>query len=72
MNKELINQIKKDKLYEYLKSNSYFIKQLNRKPEFYKEFKKIIKEKYHLRITDKINNTIDDIELITNIINTIN
>lgn len=72
MNKEFINQIKKDKLYEYLKSNSYFIKQLSRNPDFYKEFKKIIKEKYHLRITDKINNTIDDIELITNIINTIN
>ena len=30
MNKELLNQIKKDKFYEYLKTDSYFIKQLIR------------------------------------------
>jgi hypothetical protein len=72
MNKELLNQIKKDKFYEYLKTDSYFIKQLIRRKDFYKEFKKIIKEKYRLRITDKINNAIDDIELISNIITTIN
>ena len=47
MPKELIEQIKKDKLYEYLKSNSFFIKHLIRNPDFYKTFKKIIKEKYH-------------------------
>lgn len=72
MKKELIEQIKKDKYYDYLKQNSYFIKNLIRNPAFYKTFKKIIKEKYHLRITDKINTAIDDIELISNIINTIN
>lgn len=72
MNKKLLEQIKKDNFYEYLKTDSYLIKHLIRNPDFYKEFKKIIKERYHLRITDKINNAIDDIELISNIITTIN
>ena len=72
MNPELLNQIKKDKLYDYLKENSYFIKHLIRNPNFYKDFKKMIKEKYHLRLTDKLNSTLDDIELIHNIISTIN
>lgn len=72
MNKELIEQLHKDGYYIYLKENSYFIKELIRNPAYYKEFKKIIKEKYHLRITDKIQTAIDDIELISNIISTIN
>lgn len=72
MNKQLLEQIKKDKYYEYLKENSYFIKYLIRNPNNYKNFKKYIKEKYQLRITDKISTAIDDIELISNIISTIN
>ena len=32
----------------------------------------ILKEKYNLRITDKISNVINDIELVSNIISTIN
>lgn len=72
MNPLLLEQIKKDKLYDYLKENSYFIKHLIRNPSFYKEFKNYIKEKYQLRVTDKINNAIDNIDLINNIINTIN
>ena len=72
MNPRLLEQIKKDKLYDYLKENSYFIKYMIRDPSFYKEFKNIIKEKYHLRISDKINETIDNIELISSILNTIN
>lgn len=72
MNKDLIEQLHKDGYYKYLKENSYFIKELIRNPAYYKEFKKIIKEKYHLRITDKLQTAIDDIELISNIISTIN
>jgi len=56
---------------DYLKQNSHYIKELNRNPEFYKEFKKIIKEKYKLRITDKLSNVVNDIELISNIISNI-
>ena len=72
MNKQLLEQIKKEKYYNYLKQNSYFIKYLIRDPLFYKTFKKFIKENYHLRVTDKISNAIDDIELINNILSSNN
>jgi len=71
MKQLLLEQIKKDKMLDYLKQNSHYIKELNRNPEFYKEFKKIIKEKYKLRITDKLSNVVNDIELISNIISNI-
>ncbi len=71
MNKELLNQIKKDKYYDYLKENSYFIKDLIRNPNNYKIFKKYIKEKYQLRPQDKLNNVLEDINLISDILNTI-
>lgn len=72
MNRTTLEKIKKDKLLEYLKQNSYYLKELNRNPKYYDTFKKIIKEKYNLKITDKISNIIEDIELVSNIISTIN
>ena len=72
MKRYLLEQIKKEKMLDYLKQNSFYIKDLNRDPNFYKEFKKIIKEKYKLRLTDKLSNAINDIELISNIISSIN
>lgn len=71
MDINLINQMKKDKYYEYLKENSYLIKELQRDQSKYKEFKEIIKDKYHLRISDKISTAIDDIETISSIIDTL-
>lgn len=70
--KIIIEQIRKDKLYDYLKQNSNYIKELNRNPNYYQTFKKEIKEKYKLRPIDKINDVVNDIELISNIISTIN
>ena len=72
MKQIVLEQINKDKMLEYLKQNSNYIKEINRNPEYYKEFKKIIKEKYKLRLTDKISEVVNDIELISNIISTIN
>lgn len=72
MNKIILYNLEKDKMLEYLKQNSYFIKDLNRHPENYDNFKKIIKEKYNLRFTDKVSNVINDIELVSSIINTLN
>ena len=72
MKQSLLIQIEKDKMLDYLKQNSQYIKDLNRNPEFYKEFKKIIKEKYKLRLTDKLSNVVNDIELVSNIISTLN
>ena len=72
MKKDLLNQIKQDKLFDYLKENTNYIKELNRNPEYYKTFKKEIKDKYKLNFSDKAKEVINDIELISNIISTIN
>jgi hypothetical protein len=72
MDKIILEKIKKDKLIDYLKQNSYYIKDLNRNPNYYETFKKIIKEKYNLKITDKVSNIIEDIELVSSIISSIN
>lgn len=72
MNKIILQKIKNDKLLEYLKQNSYYIKQLNRNPLSYETFKKEIKEKYNLRVTDKVENIINDIELVSTILETLN
>ncbi len=71
MDKGILLNLEKDKLLIYLKQNSYFIKDLLRNPNNYENFKKTIKEKYNLRLQDKISNIINDIELVSSIINTI-
>lgn len=71
MEQAIILRLKKDKYYEYLKDNSNYVKDLNRHPENYELFKNFIKDKYHLRITDKVSNAIDDIELISSVLNTL-
>lgn len=72
MNQLIISELKKDKLYDYLKENSHYIKDFYRNQSFYNTYKKEIKEKYNLRLTDKVSNVINDIELISNIISNIN
>lgn len=72
MKKELLNQIKQDKLFDYLKENTNYIKELNRNSAYYKTFKKEIKDKYKLNFTDKAKEVINDIEIISNIISTLN
>lgn len=56
------------KMAAYLKQNSYWYKQLNRNSESYKDFIAAMKEKYHLEVTDKINDAIDNIDIITGIL----
>lgn len=71
MEQEIILRLKKDKYYEYLKENSQYIKDLNRSPKNYELFKNFVKDKYHLRITDKVSSAIDDIELVSSVLNTL-
>lgn len=59
------------KMEELLKQNSYWYKALNRKEENYKEFVQTMKTKYNLRVTDKISEAIDNIELVSTILETI-
>lgn len=72
MEKNIIEKMKKDKIFDYYKENTYYTKELIRNPNFYDTFKKIIKEKYNLKISDKVTNVLNDIELVSNIISTIN
>ena len=71
MEKIVLLNLEKDKMMDYLKENSSFIKDLNRNPNNHENFKKIIKEKYNLRLTDKVSNIINDIELVSSILNTL-
>ena len=58
-------ELKKDKrMFDLLKSNSYWIKELNRDPIRIKAYKEDMKVKYRLRTTDKISDAIDNIENI--------
>ena len=56
------------KLYDILKHNSNYIKELNRNPNSYKKFVSEMKEKYKLRVTDKISETVDNIDLVSNVL----
>lgn len=59
-------KIKNEKnMFLYLKENSYWIKNLNRDPKNTKLFFEAMKDLYHLRTADKINDAIDNIDLIS-------
>ena len=69
----LIQKYNEDKNFKrYLDENSNHIKYLNRDPAYYRKFMGIMKNQYKERTTDKINNAINTIEIISSIINTIN
>ena len=57
------------KMAGYLKQNSQWYKHLNRDPNNYEEFKKQMKDKYKTNITDKIESAIDNIDIVTGILN---
>ena len=63
--------IESPKMYQYLKENSFYIKYLNRNPEFYKEFVSLMKEKYHDRVTDKIGDAIEHLDFISSILSSL-
>lgn len=71
MKQVVLANIKKDKMYDYLKQNSFYIKDLNRNPFLYTKFKEYIKDKYHLRLTDKVEGIINDIETVSDIMKVI-
>ena len=72
MSLELQFKLRSNPLYiQYLHSHSYWYKYLNRNPKTFSLFLDEVKEAYHLRMVDKINKTIDTIDMITTIINTL-
>ena len=66
LQKKIINN---PKLYQHLKENSYWIKQLNRNPSSYNDFENFMKEQYKERVTDKMDAMLDNIDLITSFLN---
>lgn len=71
MDKYIIMYLKEKKFYEYLKDNSFYIKKINRSNDI-KEFLEFIKDKYHLRVSDKVNNVIDGIDMLNTVLSNIN
>ena len=69
MQMRVLLELKKDKkMWDLLKLNSYWIKDLNRSSSNIKRFKDDMKVKYKLRTTDKISDAIDNIDLISNVL----
>lgn len=56
------------KSYRQLKENSYYFKELNRGAIDYKKFNEDMKIKYKERVTDKINNVVENMDLITSVL----
>ena len=57
--------------YEYLKDNSWWIKNLSRNPNSFNDYQNYLKDKYELRTSDKISKAIDNIDLISSLISAI-
>ena len=55
--------------YNYLKNNSLFIKELNRSENNYKIFDEYIKEKNTLKVSDRINKMLDNVDNISSMLN---
>ena len=56
------------KEYEYLKENSYFFKELNRGSKNYENFVNEMKVKYKERATDKLEQAMDSIDMVSSIL----
>ena len=65
----LIELKKKPKIFELLKYNSYWLKDLNRDPNNVRAFLSSMKVKYRMRATDKVSDAIDNIDIISNVLN---
>lgn len=64
----IINFKEKQDLYNLLKLNSSYIKDLNRGTMDYKRFDNIMKTKYKKRTTDKVSSLIDNMDLVSSVL----
>ena len=55
--------------YEYLQRDSMFIKELNRGEINFVKFDEFVKNKYTLKIEDRVNKALENAENITNLLN---
>ena len=72
MQLDIQNHFEKDeRMARLLKENSYWYKELNSNPESYKKFVSEMKIKYKIRTTDKVSEVIDNIDLISTVLQTL-
>lgn len=68
----LQNKLNEDKKFKkYLDENSTYIKYLNRNPEYYKDFIRKMKVLYKERPTDKLNDAINTIDIVSSLLDTL-
>lgn len=66
MNRSVLDKLISEEKYRlFLRENSNYYKELNRDHKYYDTFKKEMKEKYKLRVIDKVDNVVDSIDLIS-------
>lgn len=61
--------LKTNDYYKYLKENSNWIKELNRHDSNINNYITFLKDKYSLRVTDKVSEFIDNIDVIQSVLN---
>lgn len=61
--------LKTNDYYKYLKENSNWIKELNRHDSNINNYITFLKDKYSLRVTDKVSEFIDNIDIIQSVLN---
>lgn len=59
---------RKPKIFELLKYNSYWFKDLNRDANNVRAFESAMKVKYRMRVTDKVSDAIDNIDIVSNVL----
>lgn len=65
MTTELQIKISNDpRLTSFIRENPIWYKRLNRNPDLYKEFISDMKDKYHLKPSDRFNKALNDISMI--------
>ena len=65
------NLLESPEYYNYLKENSEWIKVLKKYPEKYKDFIKFVKGKYKLRVKDKVNNTLNNVNMLSDVLSSL-
>lgn len=60
-----------ERMHKFLHENSEWYKYLNRSAANYQKFTSAMKKKYKLNPTDKISSTLDNIDLLSTVIQTI-
>jgi len=69
MELNVLNKIKSNKKhYDFLRSHSYWYKYLNRNPDNFKKFLSEYKKYSRETTTNKVNDTINNIDMVTNIL----